>query len=391
MTHPRNFRFFLFLVVLVSCSTCNGQATEAPDQARKQVFWARKIAPTGKMVIEKYGPSVTTELDLSDLEIWSKLEKDDPLTYFYFDTEPDWKWLLLSKGYARLKDEGKASSQYVAAQNKAKEAHLGLWADDNTDGILTTLKIVGSIVFGLISLWGGASLYRALRDWRKWHQVPLILLGRPSTGKSWLWHRLVDPDVSVAELEQIPRGVVAKRKTMRTKPLGRYEITPIPIDTPGGQSGEQVNVLMEERSLLRRLVRLLVRAKSVWLFTLSTTPERHIDRNSTDEAKVDEYYIEQQLGHLDLPVGMLSSKRTPKPQMVIVCIAKFDVFAEHEPRSPFSKEVSEKLSGLFMRHTSLVETECKNQNIPFKIIMCSAREGWGMNEIWRQVENAIFQ
>jgi hypothetical protein len=248
-----------------------------------------------------------------------------------------------------------------------------------------------SIFIAVTGWFGGSALIKAIRDWRRRHQVPLIFLGRPSTGKSWMWRRLVDPDVAPHELEKIARSDVSvKKKTPQRKPLGRYEIIPIYIDTPGGQAGQQVNSLLEETGFLKKLRRILIPTKSVWIIMLATTPEIQINRNSPDDKKIDKLYIEQQLGHLDLPLGILSSTQKPKPQMVITCIGKFDLFAEHDSKAKSSGPARTQVESIFLRHISRIKKECKDQVIPFELVICSALEGWGTMEIWRHIENAIF-
>ena len=194
MTRPKSSLSVLILVFLTSCTVSYAQESPTPSQGQKQVFWARKLTATGKIVIEKFGSTSTKEVDLSDLEIWqSKVDSDDPLRFLYFDNEPDWKLLLLSNGYARLKDESKAATQYVTAQNTARDSRAGLWAEsDATESgswkaVKSIVLILLTAVLGVTGWWGGAAIYHAVRDWQRWHQVPLILLGRPSTGKSWLW------------------------------------------------------------------------------------------------------------------------------------------------------------------------------------------------------------
>jgi hypothetical protein len=380
------------------------------DDQYQRIWWADGVTPDGKIIIKGYERSSNFTRDLDGLEIWQdKLGKDNPLKHFYWNTEPDWKLELLSEGAARLKDESKAAQQYIDAQNKAKNSRLGLWAAipkpspseqiQQKDVEQSSGISLGAIIFGVISIilavtgwYGGAALIQLIREWRRRHQVPLIFLGRPSTGKSWLWRRLVEPDVTLGELQSILRTETGLKKKMpRSKPLGRFEVVPIYIDTPGGRSGEQVNRLLEEKGLLKWLRRVLIPTKSIWLIMLATTPEKNVNRNSPDDQKIDQAYIEQQLGHLDLPVGMLASSRTPKPQMVITCIGKFDLFSEHSSTDSSSGQVRERLQNVFGRHTSRIELECENQHVPHRLVMCSARQGWGANEVWRHIENAVFQ
>ena len=371
------------------------------------MYWSEKLMPDGKLMVRKYEVKIKTEVDLSGLEIWNgALGKDDPFDSIYW-TEPDWKLEMLRRGFARLKDERNAQAKYVEAQTNAKNARHGLWSSlpapplpspslPEPESRWGTLKkafyVVVVVVFGVTSWFGGSAIIKLIRDWRRRHRVPLILLGRPSTGKTWLYTRLIDPDVSTQELRTIRRSDVATRKKMpKSKPMGRYEIIADYYDNPGNKPGYQVDRLLEEKGFLKRIGRLLIPTKSVWMITLATTPDVSVSNNSPAEAKVDEAYIREQLGHLDLPLGMLSSKRTPKPQMVITCINKFDLFAERDAKDSTSENAENSLRSIFLPHIKRVEEECKSQRIPFKLVMCSALRGWGAPEVWKQVEKAIFE
>jgi hypothetical protein len=196
----------LLLLFLSGFVSGYGQTPEpTKDDQYKRVFWAKKITPDGKIVIRGYELNITPSRDLVDLEIWQdKLGKDNPLKHVYWNSEPDWKLELLSEGAACLKDESNAEKKYVDAQNEAKNARPGLWAAmprpaafdklQQEDASQSSGSPLGAVVVAVITAilavtgwFGGAAVIQLIHEWRRRHQVPLIFLGRPSTGKSWLW------------------------------------------------------------------------------------------------------------------------------------------------------------------------------------------------------------
>jgi hypothetical protein len=399
-----SFLFLLIFLLQFGRADCYGQTSSStPEDKRASLFSLKKITPDGKLIVRRYDVNSTSEIDASDLEIWhDQVDKEDPLRIFYWQPQPDWKLELLNRGYARLKDEGKAPANYLEAQALAKKSGLGLWASqqpaskpsptaESPTGLGDIAYVLLWVVIAVTGWFGGSACIQLVLAWWRRHQVPLILVGRPSTGKSWLCNRLIYPDIATSDLQRIKRTEVSlKEKPRLKKPLGRYEVTPVYVDTPGGKAGDQVNRLIEEKGFFKWLRRVFIRTKSVWLIMLATTPETNVHEGSPEDRKVDLAYIEQQLGHLDLPVGMLSSERTPKPQMVITCIGKFDLFSSRDPNDSSSEAAKNKLRSIFLRHINRVEKECKDQGIPFQLVMCSALKGWGTNEIWRYVEKAVF-
>jgi hypothetical protein len=388
----RGVLFLIFVVVVLSWFSFT--YAQEGDSSHPRMYWLERITQDGKLLVQEYNASAQT-VDTPNLEIWSeKLNTHDPLSSLYWDEKPDFERLLLEQGFAHLKDESTASPDHVLAQNRAKLEGRGLWASSSplATSPLQVIKGILTAFIGFAGLFGGYELIKLILDWLKRRHVPLIMLGRPSTGKSWLWHRLVDPETGLDELKAVKRTELpVVYKPVHTKPMGRYEITPVFIDTPGGKAGEQVNNLLIERNWRQRLRRFLLRQKTIWIIMLATTPDGNTQGKDAWERKVDSPYIEQQLGYLDLPTGLLASRKTLKPQMVIACIGKFDLFADHSPQDSSSQEIRDRLEELFQRHLSRIQDECKNQNVPFKLVLCSALKSWGTDDILRHIEKALFQ
>jgi hypothetical protein len=163
--------------------------------------------------------------------------------------------------------------------------------------------------------------------------------------------------------------------------MGRYEVSPVYIDLPGGSPEHHIN------AILRRPLTgtgLFSREVSVWIILLATTA-RAVTRSSSREEKIDELFIQQQLGYLNLPIGMLLADRVPKPQMVIIAISKSDLFSEKDAR-----DAEATIGGIFRMHIASVQKACAGRKIPSRVVYCSALEGWNTDVVLRCIESSVF-
>ncbi|MFH0988860.1 MAG: hypothetical protein V1799_02470 [bacterium] len=382
--------FFLFYTTVSKSQTQNDPYSK--------YFWVEKISKDGSILLREYRYGSTSTLSFPDIELWqNKLGIQDPLRLLW-SKEPDLRLTLLSLGYAKLRNKDSAPSEYLKAQNDAIAQHVGMWAEQSNpeppdinwgEFLKSFLAILGA----LVTLLGIPEIIKLIRAWRKRRRLDLVFLGRRSTGKTWIWNKLVDRDISLIELEKIESNIISKRKTSPTRmPMGDFVVVPIYIDTPGGNVGEQVNVMMEDKRRFQWLYNIVAPKKSVWIILLSTTEDRRVTKDSNHEIKYDQDFIEQQFGSLDLPIGILSSRRGIKPEMVILCISKFDLYASHcDPLDNETLESQKELSKVFLRHIERVKSECENKHVPYKLIFCSALRYWNIDEINHLIKITLFQ
>lgn len=426
MRVPRFPLKFLALILLVHLNlNCNvmGQESRSSDESPK-IYWVESITSDGKLVLREYSVTTTHILEFPELEIWSNsLGKKDPFS-MYMGTIPDFKLKLLQSGIARLRDESSAPSQYADAQKFAKTHGYGMWPKTGPSPRLTATATPAAIasqppapsptaqaspydLIGEITSWnwdrifriflivlgliGIAPLVKLFLLWRRRYQVPLIFVGLRSTGKSWLWNRISDPQITEDELDKIPpTEAIIKKKSLGKKPMGKYEIIPVYYDVAGGEAGQQATTLLEYNRRFWRLRRLLIPKKSVWLLMLATTQDKTVTINSPFDKKVEQPFISEQLGHLYLPLGVLSSKVTPKPNMVITCIGKFDLFAAANPNDTTARDAKNQLEEIFRSHLSRVRQECQAMSVPTEVVYCSAKKAWGNENILRLIEKALY-
>jgi len=385
-----------------SAFTVNAQDTTG----KTKVFWVEEINADGGLVLREYSSKSTRIINVPELEIWDKkLNTKDSIGLIYWG-EPDWKRVLLEKGLARIKNDASLTDGYSDIEKQAKNERNGMWAElmpplpQPSKGWID--KIIGFVgwqkyeqrlrnfkewLVGFLGLSTLVALVKLIKTWEKRRKVKLKLIGLSSTGKSYLWHRLLDPEITESELLKTlghRKSDDARRKATRSKAMGRYEITPIYYDTPGSKPGVQTAVMLEGSRGFQWL------NKSIWMIMLATTPDHTISRSSPEEEKIDRDYISEQLGNLNSPVGLLASGKISPPKMVIVCIGKFDLFADNHPADSSSRDIIAELEGLFRQHIMRVENECKAKRIPSEVIFCSATKGWGTNDILRLIEKALF-
>src|ERR1700756_4609490 len=69
-----------------------------------------------------------------------------------------------------------------------------------------------------------------------------------------------------------------------------------------------------------------LRTKLIWLIGLSTT-NADTGESSSHNFPVDVELVAEQLGYLNLPLGLLESHRISKPALVLAVLTKADLFA----------------------------------------------------------------
>lgn len=248
---------------------------------------------------------------------------------------------------------------------------------------------LAKLVLGIVGLIGGADIIQWIDQRSHRHRVLMTLMGEPSVGKTWLWTRLTDPDISEAELRKIKLSTVVNTAQATKITMGKFEIVPYLTDLPGTRPEKEIDTLLGQKKF-RLLPPSLSRRKEVWLILLSTTPDSQISYQSPAAQKVDQQYVSEQLGALKTPVGFIQARSTSKPQCVLLCISKFDLFSEQEPRDSTSKEARANLELVFKNHIARVEKACHSQGIPFNVVHLSALTGAGTEDIRRYIEKALY-
>lgn len=138
-----------------------------------------------------------------------------------------------------------------------------------------------------------------------------------------------------------------------------------------------------------RLQRLLRPSRRVWFIVLATT-EKPVKREDPDEKKIDSDFIKEEIGYLTSPLGVIKARKTPKPDMIIVCLNKFDLFSEYEPKSQFAREAVQRIEKIFNAHIAKIKQACDGGKTIPHIEVCSACEGWRVREIRDIIEQELY-
>jgi hypothetical protein len=377
------------LLVAIACPA------QVVPECEHDLYWIESLSKDNARLCH-YTNLKTESVQIRGITIWQrKLDITDPLGKIYW-VKPDLTLELLREGYAQLDDPQQSVIPYQETENDARSVGKGMWSGDRattagspfTESEITNyVHTLGKFLLDGIAFWGGLSavLITIGLAWRYLHRrpIPILLLGVDSSGKTWLWASINDPNISHQDFLSLrTRTTVTQvRVAEKRKPMGRYELRPVYIDTPGGSPGSQTMELLKRRRFSY--------PKCVWVIVLSTT-RQDVNYSNSESEKIAVDYIAEQLGYLALPLGMLMAPRTPKPEMVIAAISKFDLFSMHDPTDPLSSQAQEQLSSLFSKHTERLSEACKRAGVPFGWVTCSALKHWKTDRILTYIEKALF-
>lgn len=429
--------FSLIAIMLVILMTSTPTYAQEDDNGRTKNYYVIEIDEDGTLSYREYEMASTKFVKLENIEVWDdKINSFSPLRLVFWDTPPDFETVLLRNGYASIIDPNLASSDQLAAQEQAQSDNLGLWfveptptppptaapaldvvptpppaesepSPDNSSADeggflqrlpfanridLNAINTAGQFVLAVLGLYGGAEFIQLVRGWFRRHRVRLIMVGRPSTGKTWFWKRLVDRDITENELFEVDqRTLLNNRKVLSEIPMGRFEIVPEYIDVAGGNAAEQLKNLLSYPKFTRMLRNFFFRGQDIWLLFLSTTEARDASYGMTMDELVDKSYIDQQLGHLELPMGSLQFRYAVSPKMIFLVISKFDLYSQHPPTDAAARAMRNTVEQIFTEHLAKVQTECINQEVPFKLVFVSALKNWGTEDILRHISNELYR
>lgn len=362
-------RIYVALSMLVGGSIC--PLYSVPEK----VFWIAPIEGKSTRVIT-YQLANEQSFQLDNLEISSTLSNEaDPLKEMYWEF-PDPKRELLSHGLAKLVDHSAEGQSYLIAEKSAKEKGIGAWS------LAQTLTVVVQKLKDFSYFIGGGSLIGLLLFLWRSKRVTVAFLGTSSAGKSWLWARLKTPEITVDELEKIsPTALPDLDKKSSIITMGKYAIKPLYLDLPGGHPARQVRALLRPWWQSFR--------KQIWVIVLSTTPIAKVDIKSAEPLKKDEKFISEQLGYLSFPLGLIALRRA-RPDVIILAVAKADIFCDRDPGSTSGADQKKALESVFAEHIARVSAHCNDAKIPYRDLVCSSLEGWRVDDIKRHIEHALF-
>jgi len=395
----------IFVCVFFTITICFSQS----DRNEKYVDLEIK---DGKLVYTVYKSVEVKAVDLSDLEIWEQTPTNNPVNVFVSnDPEIEFKVVMLKKGLAKLKDGIVHQDKLLNAQEEAKQRGTGLWKEtkvqekdtekstsgssiNSSESFNWLINKIISIAWYILPLSGLIGLITILFKFFKRRKLYIVLLGSRSSGKTTIFRRLFHPEDKPEECSS-PKTTIKTQKKIANEQhnWGRYEVTPVYVDTAGGKFGEQASEMLKRDSLLKKFF--FKSSKYVWVITLAPTDNSKVSKDSEDKDKKNEQFISEQFGYLSLPVAFLTGKTNSAfgkqsslatPDLVMLCINKSDLFSN----SPNDNEGKKKIEELFKKHITLIETTCKGGSFKFNCKIISACEGWDVHLVKRVIEKELY-
>jgi len=352
-------------------------------------------------------------VDLSELILSEQINKNKSIPFplgITWTEVPDFKLILLQNGLAQLKSPGTADEKYRNAQEKAQKEQKGIWKPAQqpqpqqtkpseqsqstpppktteqprqSDGnsfwddigkffsnagnfiwkwvvILSPVGIVGIIITILLTfLWRRYYLERRIR---------LVIVGEPSTGKSAVYKRILNPNTDKQEiLGLIPTKGKQTYKMKTHVRYAKFDIYPRLTDVPGSA----FSTVWDELTGFR------FKRPHALLVTLSTTKMNHNGNNV-----IDEKYLYTQLGYIQAFIeGGMGARKTRKPKVVVFFLNKFDLFSSHRPDDSAAVQAEARFQAVFEDHIKSATLALEKARIPFKIIIGSALENWNCDRI----------
>lgn len=328
-------------------------------------------------------------------------------TGYRFSGEPSGLRIrLLSTGCARLLD-GAGSAEEQAAQAEAQAAALGIWAAAVTSPInapetgspvdtapestqdsswidsvkdwLTAVwewcrsnwQFVAGSLIGILGLW-------QFERWYHMRRVRVILAGPASTGKTALWGALENG--SAGESNHAPTVGSPAPQSMDPISFGHFTLHPVAVDSAGPDTWHVLDHSTRSR--------LSSKWKNKRILIVVCAPTRKDDASSQDV--LDSEFITMQEGYMGLPRALIGSKSPRiRPDSVILFINKFDLVARHAPRDNDTKAEVALISNRFRTHSDSLKSACEINNVPFALVIGSAKQGWGTDEVLRQFRRVI--
>lgn len=375
------------------------------------------ISADGTAVLIRFSEAGQESLRLEGLELASDvLGKRDPLQTVWTDSKPNLAVELLNRGLAKNSSYSSAPPELRAAEDQAKREYRGMWADlkpvpvvpqqetrptsvpqspgpDITESKWTTT--IGSLLLGFIGLGGFLEIANFLRSWIASGRVRVLMIGSKSSGKSWIWWRLKNPDCTRQELDAIGRSTGPREDLFPDITWGKISLQCRCVDIAGHTPWEFIKQARLTRGMFNHVARFVFPPRHVWIIVCSTSGKVGVNRQSPESDRIDPLFCEKQLGFADLPRAFLASGECEIPKLIVVAISKIDLLTDHaaeeRPDDPNHQAQVQYLGDRFREHALLIEGAANESGhkVPIKVIFLSPLQGWGFRTLDAQIKGAL--
>jgi hypothetical protein len=317
---------------------------------------------------------------------------------YYFDRLDLVRVELLKYGCAELTTASPTSAE-AAAQNEAKNAHRERWAAAQETQASTPSASPGAapesnglylrplwdylgrnwipMTSLLIAALGSVWLVRYIDRRRYELKVRAVLVGATAAGKSELLNAWRDD--SSPNLPEAQSHAVTVSRGLEPMLFGKYTIYPTLVDTVGAKPSQLLDQMYRKRK----------RFKAKRILIVVVAPTR--DRVANEGESIDNAFIEEQKGYMGVPMTVLGANRHYKPDLVVLFATKFDLVSQNGPRDGDGRTMFQEVDRLFRNHQKLLKSRCEEVGVPFRWIVGSAREGWGIQDLRSAVTKALVE
>lgn len=356
-----------------------------------------------KVLYYRYARTEAGEVDLRDLDLGPGVIGRDLNKVFFSPSQI--RTELLSRGWASLKDHTGVSEGELTAEAEARAEGRGLWRQEwlrnrqqelqaqsaqekeSEEGFVELVSTIWLIARDWMLLLGSLGVlvplavfvYRRL-VYRK--RVHLLLVGDGSAGKTALFLRLHDADISRDDLKNLKTTEAVKKYKDRPLAMGKYEVHPVLFDHPGIKPSTQIDGV-----IVSRWSRALPRARKV-VVVFVVAPTQPFDFSSEEH---DLSYRLRQVGLLSVLADIYAmSNHVKKPDAMVLFLNKFDLFSKVPPGDSAAQAAKDRFLCLFREHSEAVKARADSANIKYKSIVGSTLETWGIEQVRKTVEAVLY-
>lgn len=371
----------LSLVGAVLASALSGNPTAAAAEGKSTYFAVvGQGQSSDQLSLRNVGP--VTEVDVTGLTVDLECAEQVELSAASAVRQG-----LLNAGCAKIVGS-QPTTEEQAAQTAAQSARLGIWDTSSGGNGESAPESVGHWVSGHINLVLAilglpllAWLARRVRQ--SWHErrVHIVLAGPPSVGKTDLWTAWQHGDAAATPSTPSTRSASSGDK-LKPIPHGRYTLVPAIVDTPGSQSGQ----------IMEQLRKAPWRAKRILVMVLAPS-----ESDVASGSPIDSSFVSLQKGYVYHPRALLEQDRhshghlpgSERIDAVVVFVTKFDLLSDVPATDSAAKAALATVTSMFFEHTAMLAEPCAQQDVPFQLIVGSARCGWGIATLRETVTNVI--
>lgn len=357
-----------------------------------------KSIDSQKIIYHIYDVQAEGVIDISNLSLKDGVQgQADPLNMFFSDPESI-KIELLERKLATLRDVSKATQEEIEAQRKANTPPKVTIPPLRTtnpptstiipppapkEGILSKAKAYllplwdrfRTVILLLASLGVLAPIgVRINREMRLKKRMELLFAGDQAAGKTALFERVRNPNVSRYVLEQLTATEKMHPHKGKPFPVGKYEIFPNLFDSPGSKPALNFK---QKKALF---------ASRVLVYVLAPSDKPGQDLASREALE----YRSRQLGYMKVFLEvMLLADVVIKPKTVCLFINKFDLFSPHSPEDSQARMAVKDAQTMFSEHIKLFQLVAKQAGLKPNFEFGSAFENWNCDKIRIHIEQAL--